>query len=117
MRSGLREGPIVDEIEGEHFQATWAVDARRLTLHVGGEFDYHAADRLLRVVPEFHRAWYIEIDLTEVTFIDSSAIAFLLGLRRSAVPVSFETRGSDIVNRAAELIGVAELLGLVTAPR
>lgn len=83
-------------------------------LHVSGELDAHSA-------PEFAEAFEpavaagaaVEVDLTDVSFIDSSGLAALIGARQRVLDVGGSlvvTAASNAALRLFEIAGISEHL-------
>lgn len=55
---------------------------RVVRLHMSGEFDISSKDRLTSILLPGESADYVIIDMTETTYIDSSALHCLIQLKR-----------------------------------
>ena len=105
----------------EAYQVTPAVSSQRsddvVTVSVTGDFDLYTCPAVRRAIDEALTSAprSVEVDLTDVHFLDSSGIALLLGGRRDAEArgVGYRVRGADgAVRRVLEFTGVlAHLCG------
>lgn len=85
----------------------------RTRLHVAGELDAHTAPEFADAFDDVADGAAVELDLTDVSFLDSSGLAALLEARRrldSAGGSLVVTAASPAVARLLELTGVSEHL-------
>lgn len=98
-------------------EVTVEADEERATFHVRGELDLTATDELIdavRTVPPGCRR--VELDLREVTFLDSRGIAFLVRTQRfhRQAGRSWSVTGTNgQPARVLELAGLDDLASLV----
>jgi anti-sigma B factor antagonist len=91
-----------------------------LVLAASGEIDLATSPRLRETVEaELERGVPLVLDLSEVTFLDSSGIRVLLGCaaRAQAGGTRFTVIPSDAVGRTLELCGITDAVLLVAADR
>jgi stage II sporulation protein AA (anti-sigma F factor antagonist) len=82
-------------MEEKTMQLTFRVDGRQLTFFLSGELDEHAASTLRRLaddtVDEYSFVDFVVFDLSNVGFMDSTGIGFLIGrykkCKRYSIPV------------------------------
>ncbi len=94
-------------------QATIAEQATRLRL--SGRFDAHECDQFRAALAEHDQARVVELDLAEVVFLDSSALAELVRARQEFTAAGRElvlSPVSDPVRVILELTQLAGFLGL-----
>ena len=73
---------------------------------VTGDLDVMSTPEMIAAVT---RAMTVELDLSEVTFIDSSGLSGLINLRNSRAPVNI-VAVSENVNRVLEVTGLVEAM-------
>jgi anti-sigma B factor antagonist len=103
-------------ITTEHDGPTRLRLSGELDLSCGEQFEQTVAKELERVREQTHPL--LIIDLSGVTFIDSSGIRMLLGVWRAAQNNGFVLQvvpGGDQVQRVFELTGTDKVLPLVTS--
>jgi anti-sigma B factor antagonist len=99
-----------------------AQDAYHATVVIGGEVDLVNAGRIDPglILNGMERGATVHIDLTGVTFIDSTGITRLLNLHRVAEERGIRTacyvREEGIVHRVMRLIGVTDLVTVIPVP-
>ncbi|MEU0157160.1 STAS domain-containing protein [Micromonospora fulviviridis] len=91
----------------------WGVDvgAARRVVALSGEIDMSGADRLDDLLHEaIARAGTVEVDLAELTFIDSTVLSILVGAYHHAAD-----RGVDLtlVNAAGQVRRVLDMTGIM----
>ncbi|HVF75011.1 MAG TPA: STAS domain-containing protein [Acidimicrobiales bacterium] len=101
---------------GEFFVRPVA-DATCTTVAVGGDVDTYTSPELVRALDEVVRAGASEVvvDVAEVTFIDSSGLAALIGGAKQARSHGASlkvTRADASVRRLFEIAGLNEILGV-----
>jgi anti-anti-sigma factor len=87
-------------------------DTAHLTAH--GEIDLTTADAFGRALSEAARSTVVEVDLTDVSFMDARGVGALVGARRDADPsVSISVvAASGQVRRVLETTGLSASFGL-----
>ncbi len=95
------------------FRATYEATASRVVVRVGGELDLATAPQLAELLTRVEWDRPVVVDLTGVTFIDSSGIRVLCGAAAQAARrgVAFQAvEASGPVARTLQVAGVAEWL-------
>lgn len=100
--------------EGPHFAITLHQEPRgRSVVEVTGELDMGTADELSAAVREAAASGHVLIDLSRLSFMDSSGLRTLLEATRAAREDGWRLelrRGSDVVQRIVTLAGAERLL-------
>jgi anti-sigma B factor antagonist len=89
-----------------------SITSEQSTVHVSGELDMDTADELAeRLLTADERGRPIKVDMSGVTFIDSTAISTLLKVadQREVKIVN----ASTIVEKVLDLVGLGDRFGLV----
>jgi anti-anti-sigma factor len=103
-----------------NFQITTSLNERAPTVSVSGDIDLATADEFRLALDSAYRADnHVHVDLSQVTFMDSTGINALLRMRRSSGEVSGVVRltaASSQVQRLLELTGVDGLFPIGQCP-
>ena len=104
----------------QRFELQHLVCEGRHTLVLAGELDMAAAlDLEIQIVAHADRAWSLTLDLSKLSFMDSTGLRVLLGAHQRAQETGRRfalVRGADQVERVLTLTGVRDLLTVVDAP-
>ncbi len=100
--------------------ATITLEEQVDALHVraSGEIDYAVRpdlDDVVRAVADLNRVVHIDVDLGEVTFLDSVGVAFLLRLHKIAVRSGHDLAVTGVhprVLKVLQITGTTALLGI-----
>lgn len=91
-------------------QVTWEIRDNALFLYLSGELDHHAAHQVLTevssVLDEF-TPLRCSLDLSGLTFMDSSGIAVVLGTYRRLKAYGGELTLARVPNHAAKVLTMA----------
>ncbi len=116
-RCGPRLTIVAARMADEMFRARVdAADAAAVVVHVDGEVDLAAVEELRAAIDEARAtpgAEVIELDLSGVTFIDSSGIGAIVMASRAAADANQSMRigaRSPVVERVLEVSGLEEAL-------
>ena len=105
----------MEKIKGTHSLSS---DGERLTVHLAGEIDHHAAAPIREAVDSelyLKRPEELCLDFSEVRFMDSSAIALIIGRAELARSLGCHVtvRGlSRMQERLVRISGVARIEGV-----
>jgi anti-sigma B factor antagonist len=85
----------VDYLRGDHYGVTATHDDDRVAFTLTGEIDWDAATAIRpAVLNAAADASSITVDLSQVTFLDSTGLALLVGLHKQAAPTPLVVTGA-----------------------
>ncbi len=91
-------------------RVTWELRGSRLFVYLSGELDHHAAHQALREMGEAldeHMPLHCVLDLSGLSFMDSSGIAVVLGTYRRLKSYGGELSVAHAPNHAAKVLTMA----------
>ena len=97
-----------------------SLNGTELTVKILGEIDHHSAKMLRERIDEalyYHRSKSVALDLSQVSFMDSSGLGLILGrftLARELGGVLRVLNPNESVSRVLELAGTGRLIKIET---
>lgn len=98
----------------------WDGDKRLLNLSIGGELDHHAAKTIIKEIGETVDSRLparCVLDMDEITFMDSSGIAVVLGLYRRMYEIGGELTVINVRQQSYKVLAAAGVEKIVTLHR
>lgn len=101
-------------------KVNWNFDERLLTLGLDGELDHHAAKTIIREIGELVDSKLplrCVLDLGDVSFMDSSGIAVVLGLYRRIYEIGGEIKVTNVQTQSFKVLSAAGVDKIVPLER
>ncbi|MDR1668368.1 MAG: anti-sigma factor antagonist [Oscillospiraceae bacterium] len=104
-------------------RVTWELRGSKLFVYLSGELDHHAAHQALKQMGDVldeHMPLRCVLDLSGLSFMDSSGIAVVLGTYRRLKSYGGELSVAGVPNHAAKVLtmaGVDRLVPIATATK
>ena len=99
----------------------WTGDSEELTIHLAGEIDHYAAEKLRREIESLikaNRPQTLVLNFQEVSFMDSSGIGMLIGRYKTMLAQGGKVYAcclSSSVSRLYRMAGLHRIIPLVSA--